>query len=1027
MSWPVLLALLALAAALVQRWRSAHDGEFGLDGFVVQTTLLLGAVGLVSTGLALAGVFTAINLAVGCAGLAAAGWPWRGAKTVGRPAPPVPPGRFILALLIVLGASAARLPSIPAPLAGRDQGTYTLRAQHTVRTGEMGLVDPVLARASEEASDRPGPTDISGLYPRSDEQWRRGLYETSYRPGFYLVDRDRGEVVPQFLHLHPMLMAASGLALGPSNVGAVVYLEALLWLLAFYAVARRLWPRGPWAELALALVAFSPLAIWTNRIALTETLTAALFASAVLCVLRARDGEPKLLLVAAFAFGLTAWVRGNAWITGPVMMAVLLGRPRVFRPGRGALLTLTACLLSSVVVHAMTGFPYLYDELRRLLSAANQFGSEAIIGGAILLTLIVVGLDLGLTLGLRRPPRVFLRVLGHAPKLLALFCVGGIAAYVGFWAQGPLKPYSRLDPAPILLGPFMLTLAAAGLVLTARAWRPRWRQADFWLLALASVPALTLALYARRNLPQLGLYYYGRYLVPELLPVAALLATTALNQLHDRLAKWRPPVALGIVVAATTGLLWSTSGYLLTHPQTRLREFEQAQTAVEFLAEHTETNAIIIAGGEGWHHGHTYNQVGGALAIGHGRQVLPYRTREAAYATLHELLIGGASAQADPPPVYLLLNEASQNYTRADGHLVAGIDDVVAGPFTVRDATMLELFTHRLTPVTDTRPIRVTRDALRMGLLRVEVDPAKLKATRNYALGGLTRAQLEQSGVRIKGPKPAGTHHCLHPKKPLSIVFERPPAGPGQLVVVAESGTGRMNENWQVVADGDPLALRMPKSGRRERDTLGPFMRPEHPRRMKVTGSKQPTVGAECPHGSIAELRWLPLSGSRLASLASQSATTIAPQDDLGNPVTPTRWVSARALSRYRPGTRPSPEVQARSLELRPGQSLAFAPIEAPGGGAGAQVDVVVRLTGTSVGPDARIIVSVNGVEIATIDPPDARDGSWPSEVTRVRLEDALIRAELRLEGDSDPNHFIWVRDVAFFGTKVEVESHLGP
>lgn len=1026
MSAPLLLALIAFAVALVQRWRQAHGGRFELEALVLTAAIGLGAVGLLATGLAMAGRFSEWPMVVGVVVLAGASWPWRGGKPVGRPLAQPPRWRLLLALAVLTLGIGLRLPSIPAPLAGRDQGTYALRALHTLRTGSLGHTDALLAAETAAAAERSGAADILGLYPRSDEQWRRGVYETSYRPGLYLTDRDAGTVVPQFMHLHPMLMATSGLALGPAYTTAVVLFEALLGLLGLYAVARRLWPRGAWSELALGLAACSPLLIWVHRVPLTETLTMALTLAAVLAVMRARDGEPAQLVRAAALFGLTAWVRGNAWITAPVVIAILLLRPRVFRPGRGALLTLSFCVLASVVVHALTAFPYLYDEFHRLLPSAEGFGSETIVGTAILLVLIVIGTDLGMMLGLRRPPRSFLRWLGHAPKGLCALAVGAAGAYLWLESTSPPKPYSRLDPVVPLLGWPLIVMAGLGLVVAALRWRPRWRQADLWLLALAAVPVLTLMLYARRNLPQLGLYYYGRYLVPELLPAAILLGVTALAAAADRLSVLTSRrIAVGASLGAALGLLGSTGAVLVTQPQTRLREFEQAEQAVEWLLERTEPDAIVVAGGEGWHHGHTYNQVGGALALGHGRHILPYRNREAAYRTLYELLIARPEATGVPaPPVYLLLNEASHNYTREDGRIVAGLDDGLAPPFTVADVALLELFTHRLTPVTDALPVRVTRDVLRMGLLRVEVAP--MDPSRTWDLTGATTKELASAGLAIKNGARAGERWCLHPKKATTLRLDPvASANGGSLVLVAEPGTARRNDEWDIRIDGERVANRMPRSGRVERDTLGPFLRGQVPKKIEIRGSPHPIESADCPNGGLARVRWVQPERSWLAASPDAEGVTIAPPDDLGRPVTPTAWVSARALNRYRPGTEPDPKVEARSLVVSPRSPLKFSPIQRPG--ANGPVDVVVTLTGTSLSPDAKLSLLIDDREIAQFDPPDERSNSWQTDVVRLENPAPMLRVRLELIGEGDPDHYVRVRDVAFFGIQAERSSTVQP
>src|SRR5690606_14293490 len=143
----------------------------------------------------------------------------------------------------------------------------------------------------------------------------------------------------------------------------------------------------------------------------------------------------------------------------------------------------------------------------------------------------------------------------------------------------------------------------------------------------------------------------------ELLPAAALSATAGLEALVTRLAGPTGPLdasrarrrvagALGSLPGA--GLVARAVAALLRHPPLGLREHAAAGEAVEWLAERIPSDAIVIAGGEGWHHGHTHNQVGGALAMGHGVEVVPYRTREDAWLSAWELLVAGPERRGQP-------------------------------------------------------------------------------------------------------------------------------------------------------------------------------------------------------------------------------------------------------------------------------------------------------------------------------------------------------------------------------------------
>lgn len=1022
----VALALAASLSSMLER-RRRIAGDLGLETLVLVGATWLAGVGMAATLLALLGHFGALGMSA-TAGLAAVlAWPWGRERT--RPQRAIAWRGVAAAAAIVLVGLALRWPAADYPLAGRDQGTYTLRAQHTLRTGGLHAIDPVLAAAGRETSARAGPADLQGLYRRSGEPWRVDRYEASYRPGFYLADIESGRVHPQFFHLHPMLMATAGLVLGPAHVDGVVLLYAALALLGLWALARRLWPRGPWAWLAAGLWVTAPLAIWVQRTTLSEGAASVMMLAGLLAVLRARDGDDRALVTAAFVLGSIAWIRGNGWLAVPVMLAAQWLVPRRGAAPRRAAWVYAGCFASAVLVHAPTTFPYLHDELLR------QLPIDVPLTPARLVAVVAIGLVTWLAVDELGPLRRHYERWAGAwfragPWMLALALVAALVAYAALRTEPLARPWSRLDAVAPLVSAPMLVLAAIGLRRVLRAWPRTPSAAGAWLLGLGAVVVVTVGLYAQRNLPQLGLYYYGRYLVPEILPALLLLAVEGLRGVHAVLAgaatRPRAPrraAAHGLTVAGSVGLAWSAAGVLVEEPVTRLREFAGAGRVIDHLAARLPPGAVVIAGGEGWHHGHTFNQVGGALAFGRGVTVLPYETREAAYASVHELLIGRPEATgAAAPPVFVLLNEATKVHGRKPPDAVAGedrvaaIDDLLPPPFVARRIELVEMLLDRLTPTSEGPPTRVTRDGLRMALLEVEVDPARVAEVERWRLEAREGEWHAEGppGLELSGGGLLGTAPCLG-AQPLALTV--PAAGgagrgPVSLVLVSTPGTAALTSRWRVEIDGVPVLLDAPRMPARERDTLGPITLTTRPRTISVRGAEAEAAGARCPHGGLIELRLLGPEASMLAS-AEVHAVTFAPARTLGHPVPPATWVSGRGLSRYRRGLPLATEIQGLSLVLEPGTPLVFPAAAWPDGGR-EPVELVVTLTGATLGPQARLWILVDGLPLGPIDPPDDREGSWQSPALRwtPSTSAAEIAVELR---DAGAGERVLLRDIGLF------------
>jgi hypothetical protein len=990
------LALLAVFAALLRR---RAPPTLDVENLVLVAALWLTWIGLLAVGLASLGWFDAVAMTLGAATIAAITWPWS-ATTAWRPDMD---GRSLAAgAVIVLAGLALRCPTADYALAGRDQGTYTLRAQSTIRTGRLDLVDPVLAAASDAAPERAGPADLLGLYPTRGDAWARDRYEGAYRPGLYLADRERGHVVPQFFHLHPMWMATAGLLAGPAAVAAVIPLQAMLALLGIWAVARRLWPGGPWAALATALVVVAPLSIWVQRTALTEVPATMLLWAAVLAILRDDDRDRE---AAAMLLGAGAWLRGHGWLMAPIVTAVLWSIPAGRRGPRRAGVVFVVMVVAAVLVHAGSIYPYLHDELGRQLPGDLHPSPGVIIAAAVAGALAWWAAD-ELWAARRRPGPGWRR----GPAALVVLLAGALGVWA--WARGltPTRPFSRLDPLVVMIGPVWLATATIGAVRLATV-RLTSRPRDVWLLAVGASIVVTAGLYAQRNLPQLGLYYYGRYLAPELLVLAALLATAGIEAVFRRLAG-RPWLARSVAAVHAAGLLVSVAAVLVTSPLTRMAEFAGASAVLDHLAARLPPGAIVIAGGEGWHHGHTFNQVGGALALRDGVTVLPYRTREAAYASLHELLVAGPAATGRAaPPVFLLINEATKPYRPDDAGPVAGFDDLLWPPFSAARVDLVELYVDRLTPVTDAVPTRVTRDGLRMGLMQVVVDAERLGDVETYSFGTAWSDDLVITHAkRNAGPL------CLRKQQVIDVEL---PArggagdGPVSLVLVAAPGTSVHNHRWRITADGTSLSADLPHAHDRARDTLGPFVLGARPRQLTIRGAPKKVRGAACPRGGIAQLRILGPERAQLRSVP-HDAVTFAPPSDLGHPVEPARWVSGRGLSRFRAGVHPTPEIRGLSMVVTPAESLGF-PVQALPDEGRSPVDVVVTLSstrGTAGGATMEVRADARTLGERAL-PPD-RTRSWQSSILTAPALAPATALSIALSGES-PDASVDVRDIGLF------------
>ncbi|RMG99667.1 MAG: hypothetical protein D6705_02835 [Deltaproteobacteria bacterium] len=877
--------------------------------------------------------------------------------------------RASLVVLVLVGA-ALRYPPMLFPLGGRDQGTYLLRARTLARTGTLDWTDPLLAELGR--TPVPGDGDVTSVYRPDPDPQRAGWYEAGYRPGFYLASVGTGRVVPQFLHGQPVLLSAGTIAFGRGGEAYVVFGEAILGILAFAALALQVL-RPPWSVLALAAYVLSPLAVWTARQTLSEPLAAVFVAGAA----AAGVASPRIGWSAAATL-LVGWAttRGDAW---PLVAVVAFCMALAARTGseRRTVLGLCGALGAVVAVHAVTSYPYVHDEMQR------QFGWDATPGA-----LVAAGLGLAaaaaspLVLAGERRETLWRRLARWSGPLACAVIVAALAV----WGIGPGDGRAaRLDPLPAALDPWGVLLAVLGAFVVA--WRrtsPKRRLADPFLPALGLAAALTCLAYGVQNLPRAHLYYYGRYLVPLLIP-AALLSMAALGDAAFAVLRRRRGRAWATTLAAVpvAAAMLAPARIHATAPVTRIEEFADVGRGIDRLAAAIPRDAVVIAGGEGWHGSHTFNQVGGALAMDHARIVLPYRRDEAAYAAAYHLAVRRPAHLGTPPrPVFLLRNEASLPRDDREGRPQVVVDDEVPPPFEIVRRIDVDLVYDRLTPTEGALPRRVTRDGIRMVLL-------ELGTGRDGPDGGTLPQRIRLAGCgrrddpwRVDVPDAPWVRAVRLELEPTGDV-----AGLGRGALAVGTVTGDDRTGRLAIAPGQR--------------TFGPFA--VHPGTTVAAFADPPP--ARCDDLAVTAA-WL---GPWRAAPPAVDRIVHRPDDLHGVPAPPAVFASGRAFSPRRPTVR-TPPRRGLSFVLDAHTPVDFGPVPVPRDG-GCPLDVSATLRRRDVTDTARLEVRV-GRHRATFDVRADGPAVMRTAPVAVGAPGPVARLAVRLDTETPETDRVLLRDV---------------
>jgi hypothetical protein len=433
----------------------------------------------------------------------------------------------------LLGAVAAALflagHLAPHYAAGQDQGYYTAIAEMLARGEPIAFVD----RFREQL-----PADLRQIY---DAMTVTGIER-----------RPDGRYVLQFYSLHPALMALATQLLGAGRHTVFMLLCFAVCVIATYLLTFEI-SRGSrrLAALAAWLVALNPAYVFFAKFPVTEITAAVMIALSFYFLLmgyRARSrhlmllyGTAALLFMTGFCFTRMSFPEVAPFLL--VLSVILFFIPEV-RLGQklfvAAFVALSFCsyALSMIYYHAV--MPELFwaivnqaylPSLRRgrWLIAIGAGGGLVVLAAlawrrtrAQTLSAVRMILRLGERTILTLPGLVLLLVA--LPSIIVLLRTG----MLGHLTPGEQQPgllairFHALYVLMAFLSPFLFVLLLAGTKPAPESDRSRL------LPALLLVSVWPIYLTYAPSVPYL--YYYGRYLLPEVLPAAIIVAVLALDR-----------------------------------------------------------------------------------------------------------------------------------------------------------------------------------------------------------------------------------------------------------------------------------------------------------------------------------------------------------------------------------------------------------------------------------------------------------------------------------------------------------------
>ncbi|MCL5256552.1 MAG: glycosyltransferase family 39 protein [Chloroflexi bacterium] len=447
-----------------------------------------------------------------------------------------------------------------------DSGVYVNTGASIARTGGIITKDPQLAALNPDEEKQL----LLGLLPGrfTLQEWRI--------PGFYVLDKQAGLVLPQLYHLLPAWIAIWISALGLQAGLQVMPFILLLSTAGVYVAGKRLF--GNWVALIATLfLLLNSAQIWFARYPTSEGLNQLLFWGMVFAfvlfieALRKENGPQARFfgVVAGASMGQIMMVRPDFifFILPAIAYALYLRLSRRWQTAHWYFFAPLGLMGVHAGLHlAFFTYPYTVDLYHHIIRYMLETWPvwEIPLGVISLVLLVILDRKTGIVRFVERQIKANLNLITIALSVVLVVFVGyaylirpgiisagllrnlslapGIlAGYIG--APVPRGSSANMVRLGWYLSPLGILLSTAGMALWIR------RRLDGTTLLLLTMSGIYLFIYVNETYTVQYYIYTMRRYIPVVLPALSLTAALALVE-FARVKKWRP-IAIGTSAVLT--------------------------------------------------------------------------------------------------------------------------------------------------------------------------------------------------------------------------------------------------------------------------------------------------------------------------------------------------------------------------------------------------------------------------------------------------------------------------------------------
>lgn len=481
---------------------------------------------------------------------------------------------------------------------GQDPGVYSNIASYFAEHGTWIVKDHLLGEFE-------GRNDLRDYYVatslRRAAQTPNGTWFGNMLPGVYLQDLDKNEWVSQFYHVNTVWLAIGQWIFGQEWKGLTLSFLSSLSILAAYLLTVRI-SRSPSAGIVAAfLLATNAAHSYIATFPVSEAVAGFFFLSALTMLTCGWQLTSILPFSALFLTRITGFLTAPLILASLVWMVVKRRDTRAVWTGLGVL----GAYAMSVMWGLRFSAPYSRDIYRGKLGISASLLEHVPAAFAALAVLWLLGCLVALRFNQRFKPlcafliryRTHLTLAAIAMILVTIGYRGYLLAFTDHYIKhrwfgtrwnmaghgvDSLK-YLSIYTLNLMISPLGVVTLLVGLAQSGRLAFKRAMVAPFAICALGFFAALTV-----KQLTTPYLYYFGRYLVSETLPLAIVCAAIAIQSLSRYLPRLRY-ITPAVYCVSVFAILYPCLGARL-----RIREGQQFYEAMSCLDQATPGRSLLL-------------------------------------------------------------------------------------------------------------------------------------------------------------------------------------------------------------------------------------------------------------------------------------------------------------------------------------------------------------------------------------------------------------------------------------------------